>query len=97
MVDTIVRSITRQRQDKRRFLRGGTNYAQTQILRGFNLEVEGRGNGRRDVGDEGQIQGSDLRVARAVESRAAPLEDRATDTETKLTQVEQNAQRLSGR
>jgi outer membrane protein OmpA-like peptidoglycan-associated protein len=31
-----------------------------------------------------------------VESRAAPLEDRATTTETKLSQVEQNAQRLSG-
>jgi OmpA-OmpF porin, OOP family len=37
-----------------------------------------------------------LRVARAVESRAAPLEDRATTTESKLSQVEQNAQRLSG-
>src|SRR4030095_7317759 len=33
---------------------------------------------------------------RAVDSRAAPLEDRATNTETKLSQVEQNAQRLSG-
>jgi len=39
---------------------------------------------------------SDLRVARAVEPRAAPLEDRASTTETKLSQVEQNAQRLSG-
>jgi OOP family OmpA-OmpF porin len=38
----------------------------------------------------------DLRVARAVESRAAPLEDRASTTETKLSQVEANAQRLSG-
>ena len=37
-----------------------------------------------------------MRVARAVESRAAPLEERATDTETKLSQVEANAQRLSG-
>jgi hypothetical protein len=26
------------------FLRSGSNYAQTQILRGLNLEVEGRGN-----------------------------------------------------
>jgi outer membrane protein OmpA-like peptidoglycan-associated protein len=39
---------------------------------------------------------SDLRVARAVESRAAPLEDRASNTESKLSQVEANAQRMSG-
>lgn len=79
------------------FLRGGSNYAQTQILRGLNLEVEGRGNASGElVADKIRFNDSDLRVARAVESRAAPLEDRASDTETKLSQVEQNAQRLSG-
>jgi outer membrane protein OmpA-like peptidoglycan-associated protein len=79
------------------FLRGGSNYAQTQILRGLNLEVEGRGNGSGElVATKVRFNDSDLRVARAVESRAAPLEDRASNTETKLSQVEQNAQRLSG-
>src|SRR6266498_4084219 len=79
------------------FLRSGANYAQTQILRGLNLEVEGRGNGSGElVADKIRFNDSDLRVARAVESRAAPLEDRATNTESKLSQVEQNAQRLSG-
>ena len=79
------------------FLRGGTNYGQTQILRGLNLEVEGRGNGSGELlATKIRFNDSDLRVARAVESRAAPLEDRASTTETKLSQVEQNAQRLSG-
>ncbi|HAF13439.1 MAG TPA: hypothetical protein DHU55_13235 [Blastocatellia bacterium] len=79
------------------FLRSGSNYAQTQILRGLNLEVEGRGNASGElVAEKIRFAESDLRVARAVESRAAPLEDRATNTESKLTQVEQNAQRLSG-
>jgi outer membrane protein OmpA-like peptidoglycan-associated protein len=79
------------------FLRGGTNYAQTSILRGLNLEVEGRGgSGGELVAEKIRFNESDMRVARAVESRAAPLEERATDTETKLTQVEANAQRLSG-
>jgi outer membrane protein OmpA-like peptidoglycan-associated protein len=78
------------------FLRSGTNYAQTNILRGLNLEVEGRGNGTELVAEKVRFNDSDLRVARAVESRAAPLEERATDTETKLTEVEANAQRLSG-
>jgi len=79
------------------FLRGGSNYGQTQILRGLNLEVEGRGNGSGElIAEKVRFNDADLRVARAVESRAAPLEDRASTTETKLSQVEQNAQRLSG-
>src|SRR5207247_219224 len=79
------------------FLRGGTNYALTNILRGLNLEVEGVGNSSGElVANKIRFNESDMRVARAVESRAAPLEERATTTETKLTEVEQNAQRLSG-
>ena len=79
------------------FLRGGTNYAQTNILRGLNLEVEGVGNSSGELlASKIRFNESDMRVARAVESRAAPLEERATTTETKLTEVEQNAQRLSG-
>jgi OOP family OmpA-OmpF porin len=79
------------------FLRSGANYAQTQILRGLNLEVEGHGNSSGALlAQKIRFNDSDLRVARAVESRAAPLEERATDTESKLSQVEQNAQRLSG-
>ncbi|MGH9971468.1 MAG: OmpA family protein [Pyrinomonadaceae bacterium] len=97
-VDTIVRLDDRTSvKAKGGFLRSGANYAQTQILRGLNLEVEGRGNASGElVADKVRFNESDLRVARAVESRAAPLEDRATTTESKLSQVEQNAQRLSG-
>ncbi len=97
-VDTIVRLDNRTTvKSKGGFLRGGSNYAQTQILRGLNLEVEGRGGSSGELlAEKIRFNDSDLRVARAVESRAAPLEDRASNTETKLTQVEQNAQRLSG-
>jgi outer membrane protein OmpA-like peptidoglycan-associated protein len=97
-VDTTVRLDDRTSvKAKGGFLRSGANYAQTQILRGLNLEVEGRGNAAGELlAEKIRFNESDLRVARAVESRAAPLEERATTTETKLTQVEQNAQRLSG-
>ena len=97
-VDTVVQLNDRTSvKSKGGFLRSGDNYAQTNILRGLNLEVEGRGNANGElVADKVRFNESDLRVARAVESRAAPLEDRATTTETKLSQVEQNAQRLSG-
>ena len=97
-VDTVVRLDDRTSvKTKGGFLRSGANYGQTQILRGLNLEVEGRGNGSGELlAEKVRFNDSDLRVARAVESRAAPLEDRASTTETKLSQVEQNAQRLSG-
>ncbi len=97
-VDTVVRlDSSTSVKAKGGFLRGGANYAQTQILRGLNLEVEGRGSPSGELmAQKIRFNDSDLRVARAVESRAAPLEERATDTESKLSQVEQNAQRLSG-
>jgi OOP family OmpA-OmpF porin len=97
-VDTVVRLDDRTSvKTKGGFLRSGANYGQTQILRGLNLEVEGRGNASGELlAEKIRFNESDLRVARAVESRAAPLEDRASNTETKLSQVEQNAQRLSG-
>src|SRR6476660_4383496 len=84
-VDTVVRLDNNTSvKTKGGFLRGGTNYGQTQILRGLNLEVEVRGNGSGElVAEKIRFNDSDLRVARAVESRAAPLEDRATDTENK--------------
>ncbi len=97
-VDTVVRLDNGTSvKTKGGFLRGGTNYAQTNILRGLNVEVEGRGTSSGELAAEKiRFNESDMRTARAVESRAAPLEERASNTETKLTQVEANAQRLSG-
>jgi outer membrane protein OmpA-like peptidoglycan-associated protein len=97
-VDTVVRLDDRTSvKTKGGFLRSGTNYATTNILRGLNLEVEGRGSGSGELAAEKiRFNESDLRVARAVESRATPLEERASTTEAKLTEVEANAQRLSG-
>src|SRR5437016_2368417 len=79
------------------FLRGGTNYGTTNILRGLNLEVEGRGGSNGELNAERiRFNETDLRTARAVESRATPLEERASATEGRISEVEQNAQKLSG-
>src|SRR5687768_8230277 len=52
-VDTVVRLDDRTSvKTKGGFLRGGTNYAQTSILRGLNLEIEGRRSEERRVGKE---------------------------------------------
>ncbi len=97
-VDTTVRLSDRTSvKSNGGFLRSGNNYAQTNILRGLNLEVEGRGGSSGELlAEKVRFAETDMRVARSVESRAAPLEERASNTETKLGQVEENAQRLSG-
>jgi outer membrane protein OmpA-like peptidoglycan-associated protein len=96
--DTVVRLTDRTSvKSKGGFLRGGTNYGSTNILRGLNLEVEGRGGSNGElVAEKIRFNETDLRTARAVESRANPLEERATVAEGRLTEVEQNAQKLSG-
>ena len=79
------------------FLRSGSNYGTTQILRGLNLEVEGRGDSTGQlVAEKVRFNESDLRVAQTVESRVNPVETRVSDAETRVSQVEQNAQRMSG-
>ena len=97
--DTVVRLTdkTSVQTHKANFLARGKNYGQTNILRGLNLEVEGRGGSSGElVADKVRFDESDLRTARAVESRATPLEERASASETRLSEVEQNAQKLSG-
>ena len=79
------------------FLSSGKNYGTTQILRGLNLEVEGRGDASGQlVADKIRFNESDYRVAQTVESRVNPVENRVSETETRVSQVEQNAQRMSG-
>src|ERR1044071_4384865 len=88
--DTVVRLTDRTSvKSNGGFLRSGTNYGQTNILRGLNLEVEGRGGSNGElVADRIRFNESDLRTARAVESRATPLEERASATEGRLSEVE---------
>src|ERR1044072_4482572 len=62
-VDTTVRLDDRTSvKTKGGFLRSGANYGQTQILRGLNLEVEGRGNGSGElVAEKVRFNDSDFR------------------------------------
>jgi OOP family OmpA-OmpF porin len=96
--DTIVRLTDRTSvKTNGGFLKGGTTYPATNIIRGLNLEVEGRGGSNGELNAEKvRFNESDFRTARAVESRATPLEERASATEGRLSEVEQNAQKLSG-
>jgi outer membrane protein OmpA-like peptidoglycan-associated protein len=96
--DTIVR-MTDQTSVKTKggVFSSGTRYASAQILRGLNLEVEGRGGSNGElVAEKVRFSNTDLRTAMSVEARANPLEERANAAEGRLSEVEQNAQKLSG-
>ncbi len=72
------------------FLRSGKQYANVDVVRGLNVEVEGRGDSAGQlVAEKVRFTNDDLKVAQAIESRVSPAEDR-------IAQGEQNAQRLSG-
>jgi outer membrane protein OmpA-like peptidoglycan-associated protein len=72
------------------FFGGGDRIASTQIVRGLNLEVDGRGDSSGALAaTKIRFGKDDFRVAQSIESRVAP-------TEVRLSQTEENQQRLSG-
>jgi outer membrane protein OmpA-like peptidoglycan-associated protein len=70
---------------------GGSKTTPTEaIVRGLNLEVEGRGDQTGALAaTKVRFGKDDLAVAQSIDSRVAPAEER-------LTQAEQNAERISG-
>ena len=72
------------------FFGGGTKYTNTAIVRGLNLQVEGRGDtGGALAADKVRFDKDNLEVAQSIDARVSPAEER-------LTVAEQNAQRISG-
>jgi outer membrane protein OmpA-like peptidoglycan-associated protein len=90
--ETVVRltDTTRVTERKSNPFRRARNYGVTNILRGLNVEIEGRGDAAGQlVADRVRFSESERRVAQTVEARVNPVEDRVSATE-------QNAQRISG-
>lgn len=69
---------------------GGSKAPASVIIRGLNVEVEGRGDNTGGLAaTKIKYDDDDYRVAQSIETRVAPAEER-------LTQAEQNAERISG-
>ncbi|HEX8190531.1 MAG TPA: OmpA family protein [Pyrinomonadaceae bacterium] len=76
---------------------GGTKYALTAVTRGLHVEIEGRGDASGNlVADKVRFTDADLRAARTLEANIVPVEGRIGTAETRVGEVEQNAQRMSG-
>lgn len=77
--------------------RGSKKYGETQVTRGLQVEVEGRGDGSGAlIADKIKFSEDDLRVAQSVELTVVPVEGRIGVAEDRLTRSEENAKRLSG-
>jgi outer membrane protein OmpA-like peptidoglycan-associated protein len=72
------------------FFGGGDKYPATSLVRGLNLEVEGRGDSTGAVSvNKVRFSKNNMQTAQAIDTRVGPAEER-------LTAAEQNAQRISG-
>ncbi len=88
-VDTKV-MVTPDASIKNKAFFGGDKYPVTSIIRGLNIEVEGRGDNAGSLeATKVRFNKSNLQVAQSIDARVTPAENR-------LDQTEQNAQRLSG-
>ena len=90
-------SNTKVEEKKGNPFRGAKKYSTAQVIRGLFVEVEGRGDASGGLVAE-KIKFSDdaQRVAISVDSQVVPVENRVGQAETRITEAEQNAQRLSG-
>jgi outer membrane protein OmpA-like peptidoglycan-associated protein len=102
-VTVSVTSATKIVEKKANPFRSARTYPVTALLRGLEVQVEGRGDGSSVVAEKIKFTNDDFGVARSLDTRVAPVETRVTTSEGRLdtaegrlTAAEQNAQRLSG-
>jgi outer membrane protein OmpA-like peptidoglycan-associated protein len=77
--------------------RGSKHYTTDQVVRGLYIEVEGHGDTSGAlIAEKIRFTDDSERVAQSIDSTVVPVENRVGVAENRLTEAEQNAQRLSG-
>jgi outer membrane protein OmpA-like peptidoglycan-associated protein len=77
--------------------RGSRELGPSSLIRGLNLDVEGRGDDQgRLVATKIRFNDAEYRVARSIESRVDPVEGRVQGAEGRISQVEESSRRTSG-
>lgn len=88
---------TKIEEKKSNPFRGAKKYSTNQVMRGLFVEVEGRGGSSGAlIADKIKFSDDAQRVALSVTSQVVPVENRVGEAETRITEAEQNAQRLAG-
>lgn len=93
----VLNDATKIRERKSNPFRGAKKYTASDLTRGLTVEIEGRGNEAGAViANKIQFSEAELRTANSIVSMVTPVEGRVTTAEDRISQSEQNAQRLSG-
>lgn len=88
---------TQVKEKKGNFFRKSKTYTMSQLQRGLYIEAEGRRNSAGAFQAEKiRFKEDYLKMAASVETLVVPVEARVAATETRLSESEKNAQRLSG-
>lgn len=77
--------------------RGSKKYSKADLMPGLQVEVKGLGDSQGAIAArEIRLRDDDFRVAQTMDTRVVPVENTLSETRTRLSEAEQNAQRLSG-
>src|SRR5689334_7156992 len=96
-VNVQIAANTKIEEKKSNPFRGAKKYSSADVIRGLFVEVEGRGDASGNlVADRIKFSNDAQRIAVSINSTVVPVENRVGQAETRLTEAEQNAQRLSG-
>jgi len=88
---------TKVEEKKSNPFRGAKKYTPDQVIRGLYVEVEGHGDASGNiVAEKIKFSNDSQQIAQSINSTVAPVENRVGQAETRLTEAEQNAQRISG-
>lgn len=88
---------TKVEEKKSNPFRGAKKYSTSEVIRGLYVDLEGRGDASGGlVAEKIKFSTDSQRIAVSINSQVVPVENRLGTAETRLTEAEQNAQRLSG-
>jgi OmpA-OmpF porin, OOP family len=77
--------------------RGSKDYSKADLLQGLYIEVKGLGdNAGAITAREIRFRNDDVLMAKTMDARVMPVENTLKDTQARVSETEQNAQRLSG-
>jgi outer membrane protein OmpA-like peptidoglycan-associated protein len=77
--------------------RSAKKYTKVDLVPGLHVEIKGAGDSAGAIAaKEIRLTQDDFKVAQTIDTRVVPVEHRLSDTQARLTEAEQNAQRLSG-
>jgi len=77
--------------------RSAKKYTKADIVTGLHVEVKGAGDSTGAISArEIRLTQDDFKVAQTMDTRVVPVENRLAETQVRLGEAEQNAQRMSG-